>query len=132
MKVAKCHLPGCKMDLTRKQFENQNLYCCDLHCQLHIEMLHPKSERVQNIMGALKAGGCPSECLLEAIGESLIDMEKHKYPRKPVNALRLHNHPIMERQLKIPHGHVIIDSDVFLELKNQIGDFVKPSNRLEF
>ena len=130
MKTIKCMLPGCKMDLTRRQFDKQDLYCCDLHCKLHIEMQHPKSERVQNIIGALKAGGCPSECLLEATGESLIDTEKHKYPRKPVKTLRLHNHPIMERQLKVPHGHVIIDADDFFELKNQNGDFVKPSNRL--
>ena len=130
MKSQKCLLPGCKMNLTMKQVENQDLYCCDLHCKLHLEMNHPKSERVQEVMVALKAGGCPSEFLLEAIGETLIDMEKHKSPRKPVKALRLHNHPIMERQLKIPPGHVIIDADVFLELKSQIGDFVKPSNRL--
>lgn len=31
----------------------------------------------------------------------------------PVARLRLHNHPRMESELRVPEGHVIIDADVF-------------------
>jgi hypothetical protein len=42
--------------------------------------------------------------------------------------LRLHSHPAMERQLNIPHGHVIIDSNVFLALVNIHGNYVSTIN----
>lgn len=29
----------------------------------------------------------------------------------------LHTHPLMERKLGVPEGHVIIDSDVFMALR---------------
>ena len=129
MKALICLLPGCGEELTRKQFENQDLYCCDLHSKLHLEMMDPKSERVQVAMAALKAAGCPAEVLLEAIGESLIDDEKHKKTKKSKKEmsgrrLRLHNHPFLERDLKVPEGHVIIDSDVYFALLNLHGGFV--------
>ena len=41
--------------------------------------------------------------------------------------LRLHSHPHMEEELKVPQGHVIIDSDVFLELVNIHGSYVNPN-----
>jgi hypothetical protein len=48
----------------------------------------------------------------------------------PAMRLRLHNHPIMERQLNIPPGHVIIDSDTFLALINIHGRYVWPNAKL--
>ena len=44
----------------------------------------------------------------------------------PTKLLRLHNHPIMERQLNIPPDHVIIDSNTFLALINIHGRYVWP------
>lgn len=35
---------------------------------------------------------------------------------------RIHNHPIMERQCNVPHNHVIIDGDLYLELVRRFGD----------
>ena len=43
---------------------------------------------------------------------------------------RLHNHPMMERQLSVPPGHVIIDVDTFLTLKDIHGS--GPINRALF
>jgi len=42
--------------------------------------------------------------------------------------LRLHSHPAMERQLNIPHGHVIIDANVFLALVNIHCNYVSTIN----
>lgn len=35
--------------------------------------------------------------------------------------LKLHNHGSMERQLGVPEGHIIIDSDVFYAIINKHG-----------
>jgi len=43
----------------------------------------------------------------------------------PSKLLRLHNHPLMERQLNIPPCHVIIDADTFLALINIHGRYVR-------
>ena len=45
---------------------------------------------------------------------------------KPVDpSLRLHNHPVMESELEVPYGHVIIDLNVFLELVKIHGNYVR-------
>jgi len=39
--------------------------------------------------------------------------------------LRIHNHPIMERKLNVPEGHVIIDDDLYVELMRRFGNSLK-------
>lgn len=42
----------------------------------------------------------------------------------------LHTHPIMERKLKIPAGHVIIDDDAFWEIIRILQNIKNGKNRL--
>jgi hypothetical protein len=48
----------------------------------------------------------------------------------PSKRLRIDDHPLMERQLNIPPGHVIIDADVFLALINIHGRYVWSNAKL--
>lgn len=43
-----------------------------------------------------------------------LDEQLEQFQRKP--KMRLHTHPALERECKVPVGHVIIDQDVFNEL----------------
>jgi hypothetical protein len=45
-----------------------------------------------------------------------IDIEKQLEMFARVPKMRLHTHPAMERECKVPDGHVIIDKNVFDEL----------------
>jgi hypothetical protein len=38
------------------------------------------------------------------------------------STIKIHTHPILERQLGVPDGHVIIDAELFLELLRKFGD----------
>jgi hypothetical protein len=40
--------------------------------------------------------------------------------------LRIHTHPIMERKLNVPDGHVIIDAALYMELLRRHGDRLPP------
>lgn len=66
------------------------------------------------------------------MGAHVVDVQKEAQANTvdifPARRLRLHNHPKMEMDLKVPTGHVIIDADVFMELINIHGKCVSVEN----
>ena len=42
--------------------------------------------------------------------------------------LLIHSHPLMEKTLNVPEGHVIIDLNIFYEIKRIHGDFLQIDN----
>jgi hypothetical protein len=38
--------------------------------------------------------------------------------------LRIHNHPIMERDLSVPSDHVIIDAALYMELLRRFSNYL--------
>ena len=50
-----------------------------------------------------------------------------------VKKIRIHSHPWMERQLDVPKGHVIIDDNLYCEIKNKYeGYFISTLNKEEW
>jgi hypothetical protein len=45
--------------------------------------------------------------------------------------MRLHSHPYMEKDCKVPDGHVIIDYDVFFKLVQIHGRYVTPNKEVD-
>lgn len=70
--------------------------------------------------------------------EKTLDKKKSKKdPRHPVSSrmrngkFLLHSHPFLERELGVPEGHIIIDSDVFFTLVNIHGKYVDPNSTIK-
>ena len=61
---------------------------------------------------------CPGECEYPCHTCGQPRICEHYYPDEPTADHKLHSHPKLEQDLKVPEKHVIIDSSTFLKIQD--------------